>query len=115
MFKKIIIIAAILGFFATAVIYVESSKFQRSSDTEGWLCPGVPYDAGTGFLVAGFPLQSHSQTEIYGTCGDISNKLNLKEYTNILKTWQFYTNWAVWTLPFLLITYLGKRYAHNRH
>lgn len=116
MFKKLIIIVVILGFLTNTVIYIKSSEFQRSSDAGGWLCPGIPYDAGSGFLNGGFPLQSHRQTEIYGTCGDISNKLNLKEFADILKTWQFYANWIIWSLPFLATSYfIGKKHANYRH
>ncbi|HCM52211.1 TPA: hypothetical protein DIS56_03740 [Candidatus Saccharibacteria bacterium] len=114
--KKFILVTFTLSLLMTILIYFKTPNYGLDYEPIGWNCPGIPYNVGPGNLSVGFPFQSHIQTKIYGTCGEISNKLRTTDLFGVLKTWQFYADWIFWSLPLLAAGYLIKnQYAHNRH
>ncbi|OGL34674.1 hypothetical protein A3F65_03165 [Candidatus Saccharibacteria bacterium RIFCSPHIGHO2_12_FULL_47_16b] len=114
--KKFILVIFALSLLTTTLIYFKTPNYSLDYESIGWNCPGIPYSVGRGNLRVGFPIHSQIRTEIYGTCGEISNKLRARDLLSVLKTWQFYADWIFWSLPLLAAGYLIKnQYAHNRH
>lgn len=82
--------------------------------------PNVP---ATKVTKSGLPLSSSVREKtLIWNCGGLAPKIALPNENTpsaldilkpFLKTWQFYVNWAIWSLPLLGISYLFNKSHEN--
>jgi hypothetical protein len=128
--KYLITAAVTIGLITSLIINNHYSGDEilptAQQQTEINLCTGItqPVSVKTVRVIGGKPFSKHvaEANSLISTCSAtakpsiIDTKTFVDESNAALKTWEFYANWAVWTLPFMGIVYLGGRYyAHNRH
>lgn len=123
MFKKLsILIALLLGLAINIAVYavtvdidtISTSSIVYDQPQQPFslgICAAGSYNA-VEILQGGLPLKSTKQivvavpycTETNSDHSSITTIANNSK--DFLKNWQFYANWLIWSLPFLLIAYL---------
>jgi len=117
--KKVIVCAVVLGLLVTAGLgYVTQQSSEIYDDTKSTLCAAFP-GITNGFIKtqAGLPLrwQKLEPTTI-NVCAAVTDPHKVKIVEDYAKSWQFFMNWLIWSLPFFGLGYaLRGRYAHYRN
>ncbi len=123
-FRYLIIAALVLGLITSIVVSnVKGVTFISETDSngtfykiqggiQGRLCLGsnIPSPLATSTLGKGLPFTKIITTHGTYGCDNFA-------YTGYyFSSWQFYANWLVWALPWLLVTYfLSRKNAHSRN
>jgi hypothetical protein len=127
--KYLIIVAITLGLITTLITNNHFSGNEifptPQQQTEINLCTGTspPVLVKSVRVTGGKPLSKRVATNsLVSTCSAtatgsiIDTKTFIDDSREALKTWEFYANWAIWSLSFVEIMYLGRKYyAHNRN
>jgi|SRR3990167_7000212 len=113
----VVVIAIVIGFItniilANAVSSIVSNRHSPSATSvTQQICQGV-VDTTTSDVTTygvGYPLRIliEEHTEPWCVPLPLSNKPTSLE--KITKTWQFYVNWAIWSVPFLALGYVVQK------
>jgi hypothetical protein len=127
--KYLITTAVILGLITSLIINNHYSKDEifptPQQQTEISLCtaasPSVSVKSAR--VTGGKPFSRRvAANSIVYTCSTtatgsiIDTGTFIDDSRSALKTWEFYANWAIWSLPFAGLMYLARKYyAHNRN
>ena len=129
MLKSVFIfMTLLLGLVSNLLIYNSSLKYYTTTgNIQDGLCSGTTLTiksvSADESIESGVPLQSVkvNKTKVpSSTCSPSGDYLPASVRIHYLGTfmngWQFYANWAIWTLPWIGVLYAARRkYAHNRH
>ncbi len=112
-YKKILIVL-IIGFVTNLSVYSLTVSYPDYVNEQ--------YDAacnigsmGIAPVTGGMPFSGSTDREFIQNCGLIENSATFNLILDSMKTWQYYANWFVWSIPFTLIMYVRERnHANSR-
>lgn len=111
---SLFVLAVLVAGIINTALYFATASYRLSSNVGGYLCPGIPYELGNGVVSGGVPLVSEVDREFYGTCGSIENTSAVNLVGELVPTQEYFINWAILSVPLILIAIIYKRHENTR-